>query len=409
MKVLYLHSVPQFGGASRSLYELVRSLRSHGVEPFIVASKGSTERFFSEVSIDSIYPRRLSAFNNTKTGHYRSFRWLVLIREILSLPGTIFSLAAAVKRFGPVSLIHANELIDLPSAIIARYFFKSPIIVHLRTSFRGEERSLRSQIILWALKKYNVYIIAIDENTKTTLPTNCPTTVVHNSFRVECRPEYLDRRRGDFSDWPLTVGYVGNLLHSKGIIELLKALKMLRDQGMSVRLVVAGGAILKRKSIRSAVFSALRISDDASSEAALLIKLNEMGDYVEMLGHVDDISRIYSSIDLLVFPSVFDSPGRPIFEAGLHGKPTIACLTKPLEDTFIHGETGIAISSNQPIKICEAIERFYDDPREIERMGRNAYTLAKSNFDPEANAKKVFDIYEMVSKKNSGLSLFDNS
>jgi len=395
VKVLYIHSVPQFGGASRSLYELVRALRVMDVTPCFVASKGSAQVFFEKVAADGVYPSRISAFNNTRTGFYSGARWLVVLREIFSLPRTILSFRRAKRKFGSVDVIHVNEVIDLPSAIAARYFFDAPIIFHLRTSFRNRPDSWRSRVILAALRKYASAIIAIDKNTRSTLPEYLPINVVHNSLHLDenafARNNVERNRRGT-----LVVGYVGNLLHSKGIMTLLRAIALLKKQGKDVRLDIVGGGILQRKGVKAHLINLLGVSDDASEEVVRIIEKEGIQDCVTRHGHIDDITSVYRSFDILAFPSILDAPGRPIFEAGLFGIPSIACISRPQDDTFVDGESGLTVPPGDPEKLAAAIDHFYGDREEVERMGRNARDLARKNTNPIVNARHVLKIYGQI-------------
>ncbi|HEY0233840.1 MAG TPA: glycosyltransferase family 1 protein, partial [Afipia sp.] len=85
MKVLYIHMAGAFGGASRSLYEAVRSFPAGAVTPVFVAPRGSVLDFFSRLG-EVIVARGISQFDNTRYGHYRGLRWLILLREMAYLP-----------------------------------------------------------------------------------------------------------------------------------------------------------------------------------------------------------------------------------------------------------------------------------------------------------------------------------
>jgi glycosyltransferase involved in cell wall biosynthesis len=99
---------------------------------------------------------------------------------------------------------------------------------------------------------------------------------------------------------------------------------------------------------------------------------------------------------VLLFPSHFDAPGRPVFEAAFSSVPSIVSVDKPRADTLVHGETGLAIPVKSPSKLAEAILYFADNPSEVQRMGAKAKQLADSNFDPATNARKLLAVYTRV-------------
>ena len=63
-------------------------------------------------------------------------------------------------------------------------------------------------------------------------------------------------------------------------------------------------------------------------------------------------------MDVLCFPSHYDAPGRPIFEAAFFGVPSIVAVRNPRPDTLVDGETGLAIRPHDADELAEAITRL---------------------------------------------------
>ncbi|MNH28670.1 D-inositol 3-phosphate glycosyltransferase [compost metagenome] len=118
-----------------------------------------------------------------------------------------------------------------------------------------------------------------------------------------------------------------------------------------------------------------------------------MDECFHLFGPTLDIKYVYDRIDVLLFPSHFDAPGRPVFEAGFSSVPSIVAVENPSADTFVPNHTGLAIKARDANALAEAIAYFNDNPEERKRMGDNARQLALQNFTPETNAKKLLDIY----------------
>ncbi len=132
----------------------------------------------------------------------------------------------------------------------------------------------------------------------------------------------------------------------------------------------------------------------------LAVAREGLSDSFHLLGATLDIKCVYDRLDVLLFPSHFDAPGRPIFEAAFSSVPSIVSLNKPRADTLVHGETGLAIPARNPSKLAEAILYFADNPAEVQRMGVNARQLANANFDPAANAGKLLAVYSSVIRES---------
>lgn len=402
MRILYIDGVGQFGGASRSLYELVGRLREADIQPYFLGSRGTVQTYYDRVAVDSLYAKGLSRFNNSITGYYKGFRWLIVLREIRNLPYTVVAAHAARNRFGPVDLIHINEIHDLPAGLIAKYFFRAPMVVHLRCCQREDRKSWRVRMFHWVLRRHADSVIAIDENTRATLPSDISVQIVHNSFSVGYTPPFEADRTRLLSGDRLTVGFIGNVMRSKGVLELVKAASILKARGIDVQVKIVGGRIRKLGGIKRRLLMWFGLEEDALPEVEKLVEVSELGDRVEFTGHVDDIQAVIPTFDVIAFPSYFDAPGRPIFEAAFFRVPSISCISNPRPDTVQPGETGLVVAARSPAELADAIEYFSHDRREVIRMGDNAYELAWRNFVPEANAAVVRRVYLKFQEAKTG-------
>src|SRR6185312_147585 len=230
MRVLYVHMTGVFAGGSRSLYEVVRAVPKGEIECLFVAPRGSVHDFFSSVG-EVVETRGISQFDNTRYSYYRGLRWLVLIREFAFIPSTILALLRAYRRWKTVDIIHVNEITGVLPWLIARFLFKAPVVVHVRSVVRNDAKSLRTRLINWLLRHKANATIAIDETVRASLPAELPVDVIHNSFSLDSDgsadrsfADRLNLRPDSFK-----VGFVGNLLRVKGIFELIEAARLTRD------------------------------------------------------------------------------------------------------------------------------------------------------------------------------------
>ena len=112
------------------------------------------------------------------------------------------------------------------------------------------------------------------------------------------------------------------------------------------------------------------------------------------MGFEKNLEVIYSEVDLVCFPSHDPNPGRPIFEAGFFGVPSIACIENPEIDTFIPDVTGFKIDFKNPLSLAHAIMCLNDNPEKRLAMGNEAKKLSFKNFDALRNAKEILKIYK---------------
>lgn len=403
MRVLYLDSDGPLGGASRSLFEVVRPLSAGEVDPYFVAVQGTALGFYSQVARDIIVTRGLTKFDNTRYSYYRGVRWLILIREVFYLPFTIVALLRARMRWKAIDVIHINEVLCIIPGLIARWLFGVALVVHVRSPARMDERSARCRWLAQLLKKYAAAVIAINETTKATLPSSLNVDVIQNSFTPakSARPDLgMQSKLDALSPKSLKIGFVGNLHHSKGLFDLLEAAKLVRTAGRDVEYVIVGGVTIVDRGLKARVLAAAGLAQNVQEELGKRVREEGVADIFHLMGPTIDIQRVYERIDVITFPSHYDAPGRPVFEAAFFSVPSIVAVENPLPDTLVHGETGLAIPGRNPQKLAEAIMHFADCPENVRRMGANARELAERNFNPDTNAKKLLAVYRRVVQHN---------
>ncbi|MBD0702814.1 MULTISPECIES: glycosyltransferase family 4 protein [unclassified Pseudomonas] len=399
MNVLYIDGVGPFGGASRSLYELVRTLSSREVKPYFVCVRGTALNFYSRVAVDFIASTGLTRFDNTLYGYYRGSRWLILLRELSYLPFTLISLFQARRRWKDIDLIHVNELTEIIPLLLARLLFRVPVVVHVRSLTWSDSKSLRCK---WLFEKLRIRvdaIIAIDENVRATLPSDFGVTVVQNSFTpssANVKDDAIIAKLECLCTDSLKIGFVGNLHHSKGLFDLLEAAKLVSERGEKVQFVIVGGSTRAETGLKSWLIRKAGFAQDVESELQALISRYSLQSIFHLLGPTIDIQSVYERIDVLCFPSHFDAPGRPVFEAAFSGVPCIAAVSKPRPDTLLDYETGIAVPPKNSERLADAICYFSRNRAEVTRMGINAKALAENNFNPEKNADRVLKVYSDI-------------
>jgi glycosyltransferase involved in cell wall biosynthesis len=115
-----------------------------------------------------------------------------------------------------------------------------------------------------------------------------------------------------------------------------------------------------------------------------------------LLGFTSEIARAYQRMDVLCFPSHYDAPGRPIFEAAFLGVPSIVAVREPRPDTLVHGVTGLAVAPRAPLLLADAIESLARDHERCRAMGRAARQMAEENFSVQRNAQRLLQLYQRV-------------
>jgi glycosyltransferase involved in cell wall biosynthesis len=400
ISVLYIHAAGAFGGASRSLLELVRAFPAGSVQSHLITPRGNVASFFAGEGCQVLTTRGISQFDNTRFGYYRKWRWLVLLREFLLLFGTVYTLFKAGRTWKDIDLVHVNEVTALLPVILAKYLFGKPVVVHFRSVQAANRAPLRTRLQTYILKRFADGFIAIDETVRKSAPRELPIEVVHNGFAVDnyikgeggCDQEIeqLAQQKGAM----LRVAMIGNLLKFKGVSEFVEAAKICKERGCPVRFVFVGGESRQLKGLKRAVLKRLGFAHDVLEEIKQFIAENNLDDVVRFVGFTSEIQKVYRNIDVLCFPSYLNAAGRPVFEAAFLKVPSIVAIKDPLPDTIIDGETGICIEEKNARALADAICYLYENPEERKRLGENAYSLAMKNFDIHKNARRILEMYQ---------------
>lgn len=406
MRVLYVHHCGIFGGSSRSLCEVIREITAKGVNACVLTPNGNVVEQFIAVGAEVVTCRGIAQWDNTSYSYYQGLRWLVLLRELLHLPATVSGLLKARKRWCDIDVVHLNEITAVIPAILARWLFRRrPVVMHARAVYRTTAESLRSRLTMRILSTVVDRIVAIDQTVARSLPADQRIVVIHNGFGVSgtlgvgrAVDPAIDRA---LATRRLKVAMVGNLLAVKGVREFVKAAKLCRDRGLKVDFVLVG-ANIRRKSRLMRLVEWIGLNQDSREWVAQYIRENALEDVVHLTGSTMNIGEVYRKIDVLCFPSYFDAPGRPVFEAAFFGVPSIVAVTRPTADTFVHEVTGLAIPARDPVALAEAIQRLHDDPSERKRMGTAARRLAEEKFDVKKNAQKLIALYRSLLPADAG-------
>lgn len=403
MRVLIIDGVGMFGGTSRSLFETMRAFREQP-ERFFFVQQGTANAYYSPFAAGMIAVRGMTRFDNSRISHYRGIRYFVLGRELAYLPFTLVGLLLAKKRWKKVHLIHVNEITEIIPGLLAKFLFKAPLIVHVRSLMWQNEKSRRVRWLRRVLKRYVDAIVAIDENVKESIGPNIPVTVIHNSFDHEKMPDLGSVDAFENFQIPndsFVVGFVGNLQLAKGVFELLEASHIVRSRGFDVHYLIVGSS---QRSDSGLLWNILNFFGLAQEQQTALIKrMHElsMQDRFHFAGHTSNLAPYIKAMDVLAFPSHFDACGRPIFEAAFYGCPSIAAVSKPKDDTLRHGVTGIAIAKPDPKLLADAIIELASNPERTREMGAAAKLLAHKNFLPSIAADRLSRLYEEVTEKRN--------
>jgi len=95
--------------------------------------------------------------------------------------------------------------------------------------------------------------------------------------------------------------------------------------------------------------------------------------------HVPNIGKVYKKCSVYVQPSVTEGFGLPVLEAMAYARPVIVTKGAGASELVEDGKDGFVVPIRNAGAIKEKLQYFYDNPSEIERMGKNARKKAEKH------------------------------
>jgi glycosyltransferase involved in cell wall biosynthesis len=129
-------------------------------------------------------------------------------------------------------------------------------------------------------------------------------------------------------------------------------------------------------------------------------------DRVIFAGHREDMPGVYSSLDVLVLPSINEGLPMTLIEAMAAARPVVATPVGAVPKLVIPEQTGLLVNLRHPENLAAAIGRFISDPDLRRRLGANGQAWVMRRFSAEAMARKYAEIYQDTAAEHMRGSLF---
>ena len=177
-------------------------------------------------------------------------------------------------------------------------------------------------------------------------------------------------------DRPFTLLCPARLEPAKGHSTLFRALRLLRDEGLSIRTVLAGSGSLETQ-LRSE------------------IQRLDLSDQVEFVGHQRDPNPLYAAADAIVLAS--DQEGLPyaLLEAAMHAKPAIATAVGGVPEIIQDRSTGLLVACGDASGLATAIRTICVDSDLRDQLGSRAREFASARFSFDSMLQRTAEQYSI--------------
>ena len=175
-----------------------------------------------------------------------------------------------------------------------------------------------------------------------------------------------------------------------------------------VVLFVAAWANEKRKGL-SLLFEAIRGIEGIPELRVVTIGRamlqEEVGRRCIRIDYVNDeisMSKVYSTADLFVIPSLQDNLPNTAIEALACGIPTVGFAAGGLRDIVREGKTGRLVAPGEVRALSDAIAELLQNPRQRATMAAECRRLAVEEYALEVQARRYVSLYEnLLSARDS--------
>lgn len=186
-----------------------------------------------------------------------------------------------------------------------------------------------------------------------------------------------DRPRSYNEDQPLRLAYVGRLLRTKGLFELVEALTRLKRLGREFRVCIAGEGPDRR-------------------ELVAVCETAGLQDRVRFLGNVfaSEKFKLLLESDLFLLPSYMEGLPYSLLEAMAAGCVPITTPVAAIPDVVCDGEHGVFVPARDPGALAGAVAALDDDRERLMRIAKAARLRVLEHYTVARLASDFHRLYE---------------
>ncbi len=171
--------------------------------------------------------------------------------------------------------------------------------------------------------------------------------------------------------------HVGNFSPEKNHDFLIESLEELLRSNENIKLMLVGKGVLfdtiKRK-----------------------VETKKLTDKVILTGFRKDIPKLISASDLLVLTSKIEGVPGVILEAAVQKVPGIAVNVGGVPEVLIDNETGLLLQDFDKNNFKTNVFRLLRDDKLRQTLGKKAYNMVQTNFNPENTKEEFIDVYKKL-------------
>jgi glycosyltransferase involved in cell wall biosynthesis len=376
MKILYIITKSNWGGAQRHVFDLAVSMKAKGHD--VVVALGGDGLLRSKLEESSISTRPISGLGRD-----------VSVGKDAGSFKEIFSI---IRREKPdIVHLHSPKAAGL-GALAARLLRVKKIIYTVHGWAFNESRPVhqKAAIILFSwlttILSHTIILLSEKELGQTLLfpfvkkkTALIPLGIAAPTFMsVDGSRQFLAKKIGlAFSDFnkKIVVGTIAELHPNKGLTYFMEALSRAVEKHPEIVSIIIG---------------------DGEQHAVLsqLIKDKGLEKSIYLAGYVQGASEYIKGFDIFALPSIKEGLPYTLLEAGYAGLPVIATTVGGIPEIIEDMKSGILIQPRKPSEIAHAVGFYAEHPDVARQYARTLNESVKKKFSLERMVNETAALYE---------------
>lgn len=364
IKIVYIMPTLDQGGAERALVNLILNLDFNIYEPSLILFKRGG-LWLNELKAANIPVQILNK------------KWKIDFKNF-------FELFNILKQTNP-QIVHTQLGGDLYGRIAARVL-KIKIIVSTEQNLNPDENIINN-FLKRITSRFAKKIIAISEAVKKDLIyrykiSENKISIIPNGIELNKYLEFSKNNKKEKTT-KIILGTIGRLVPQKGHAILIKALAKLKDIDFECQIAGRG-----RQEI----------------------KLNKQIEYlgltnkIKLIGAINDVPNFLNSLDIFVFPSLWEGQGIVLLEAALMNLPIIASEVDGIKE-ILNNETAYLVKSGDVNSLSKKIswlinnlgqETVTEKSAKLKQEIINKYSVSRMSQDYQKLYQELLNTYENI-------------
>jgi glycosyltransferase involved in cell wall biosynthesis len=335
--------------------------------------KSSLKEHFELIHLDTKINYEISAFGTWSFG--KVFRNISIYFKMISLVRKTKPTIVLI----PISQTTTGFFKDSLFILIAKFFGRKVVLQLRGSNFKtwiSNSSALNKWYVKYILKKTQG-VIVLGNNLKHLFENCYPKDKI---FVVPNGGDYIFPSKNESSE--VKILYLSNLLASKGIEDVFRAIEM----------------VSKKVGIKFSVDVIGEWYNEEDKKRCLLIKENNhLPINVHLSKGLNEKFQYLATADIFIFPPR-EPEGHPwcIVEAMAAGLPIISTDMGAIVESVIDGENGFIVEPKHPEQIAEKLELLMKNEALRKKMGAAGRELYLANFTETKMVEKLIAIFNNI-------------